>query len=70
MVIIKYILSLPILTLSGFILIGLRASNIAPLLFRRAGSQTTMPSSMAIAAITTMGYAGILVGPASVGFVA
>ena len=29
-----------------------------------------MPSSLAIAAITTTGYAGILLGPAVIGFVA
>jgi hypothetical protein len=29
-----------------------------------------MPAGLAIAAITTCGYAGILVGPAGVGFVA
>jgi MFS family permease len=39
-------------------------------LFRRAGSQTVMPAGLAIAAITSMGYAGILLGPAAVGFVA
>jgi hypothetical protein len=29
-----------------------------------------MPPGLAIAAITTMGYAGILLGPAAIGFVA
>jgi hypothetical protein len=58
------------LALAGFLLIGLGAANIVPVLFRRAGSQKAMPAAMAIAAITTTGYAGILVGPAGVGFVA
>lgn len=56
--------------LSGFVLIGLGASNLVPVLFRRAGAQTVMPTGLAVAAITTMGYAGILVGPAGVGFIA
>ena len=56
--------------LSGFVLIGLGASNILPVLFRRAGAQTAMPSGLAVAAITTTGYAGILVGPAGIGVVA
>jgi predicted MFS family arabinose efflux permease len=56
--------------LSGFILIGLGAANIVPVLFRRAGNQTAMPAGLAIAAITTTGYAGILLGPAGIGFVA
>jgi predicted MFS family arabinose efflux permease len=54
----------------GFVLIGLGASNVVPVLFRKAGSQTIMPAALAIGAITTMGYAGILVGPAGIGFVA
>jgi hypothetical protein len=29
-----------------------------------------MPAALAVAAITTTGYAGILVGPAAIGFVA
>lgn len=54
----------------GFVLIGLGAANIVPVLFRRAGSQTVMPPGLAIAAITAMGYAGILLGPAAIGFLA
>jgi len=54
----------------GFVLIGLGAANIVPVLFRRAGSQKVMPAGLAIAAITTMGYAGILLGPAVIGFLA
>lgn len=55
---------------AGFLLIGLGASNLVPVLFRRAARQTVMPTGLAVAAITTAGYAGILVGPAGVGFVA
>jgi hypothetical protein len=56
--------------LLGFLLVGLGASNIVPVLFSRAGTQTTMPVSMAVAAITTLGYTSMLVGPAAVGLVA
>lgn len=58
------------LAFAGFLLVGLGASNIVPVLFTAAGRQTRMPASLAIAAITTIGYAGILVGPAAIGFVA
>lgn len=58
------------LALAGFVLIGLGVSNLAPILFRRAGGQPAMPPALAIAAITTAGYAGILMGPAAIGFVA
>jgi predicted MFS family arabinose efflux permease len=54
----------------GFVAVGLGAANIVPVLFRRAGSQTVMPPGLAIAAVTTMGYAGILLGPAAIGFLA
>ncbi|MEZ2144118.1 MFS transporter [Bradyrhizobium sp. DN5] len=56
--------------IAGFLLIGLGASNLVPVLFRRAAKQTAMPTGLAVAAITTAGYAGILIGPAGVGFVA
>lgn len=56
--------------MAGFVLIGLGASNLVPILFRRAGTQRAMPAGLAVAAVTTTGYAGILVGPAAVGFVA
>ena len=34
------------------------------------GRQTVMPEHVAVPAITTLGYAGILIGPAAIGFVA
>jgi predicted MFS family arabinose efflux permease len=66
------LLTVPVtaIALGGFLLIGLGASNVVPVLFRQAGAQTVMPAGLAIAAITTTGYAGILIGPAAIGFVA
>ena len=61
---------IPVIALSGFFLIGLGASNIVPVFFRRAGSQTSMSPALAVAAIGTFGYTGILVGPAIIGFIA
>lgn len=58
-----------LLPLCGFLLIGLGASNIVPVLFRLAGNQTVMPVPLAVAALTTTGYAGVLAGPAAVGFI-
>lgn len=57
------------LALAGFVLIGFGASNIVPVLFSAAGRQKSMPPALAIAAVTTVGYAGILLGPALLGFV-
>jgi predicted MFS family arabinose efflux permease len=54
--------------LGGFILIGLGAGNIVPILFRLAGTQRAMPKGLAVAALTTAGYGGLLTGPAVIGF--
>jgi predicted MFS family arabinose efflux permease len=56
--------------LLGYALVGAGCSNIVPVLFTAVGRQKTMPQSVAVPAITTLGYAGILVGPAGIGFIA
>ena len=58
------------LAMLGFLLVGFGLANIVPILFRRAGNQTVMPGGLAISAVTTAGYAGVLLGPAGIGFVA
>jgi len=57
-------------TLSGFALLGVGCANIVPVMFTYAGRQHTLPESIAIPVVTTMGYAGILLGPALIGFIA
>ena len=54
----------------GFALVGAGCSNIVPILYTAVGRQKVMPEHLAVPAITTLGYAGILVGPAAIGFVA
>lgn len=56
--------------LLGYTLVGAGCSNIVPVLFTSAGRQTVMPENVAVPAITTLGYAGILIGPAAIGFIA
>jgi len=55
---------------AGFIMVGFGASNLVPIVFTAAGNQTAMPANLAIASVTTLGYAGILAGPALIGFIA
>jgi predicted MFS family arabinose efflux permease len=55
--------------LLGYALVGAGCSNIVPVMFSAAGRQTIMPENVAIPAITTLGYAGILVGPAAIGLI-
>ena len=54
----------------GYALVGIGCANIVPVMFSLAGRQTRMPESVAIPAVTTMGYAGVLLGPAAIGFIA
>jgi len=58
------------LVLFGFILVGVGASNIVPIFFSEGGRIPGIPSTAGIAAITTMGYAGLLAGPALLGYIA
>ncbi|NRN29800.1 MFS transporter [Photorhabdus heterorhabditis] len=51
----------------SFLMIGAGLSNIAPMLFTASGQQKIMPDSLAVAAVSTMGYSGILLGPAIIG---
>ena len=58
----------PALNLIGFAVIGLGAANLVPVVFSAAGQQSDMDPNMAIASVTLVGYAGILLGPAIIGF--
>ena len=54
----------------GYGLVGAGCSNLVPVLFSAVGRQRAMPEHLAVPAIATLGYAGILAGPALIGFVA
>ncbi|WP_414502040.1 MFS transporter [Zymobacter sp. IVIA_5232.4 C2] len=58
------------IALVGYGLIGIGCANIAPIMFSAAGKQKSMPQSIAIPAITTLAYTGVLAGPALIGFIA
>jgi hypothetical protein len=55
-------------SLAGYVLVGLGCANI-PALFS-AGPPDRMPGALAITAVSTLGFAGILAGPALIGFAA
>ena len=57
-------------TLAGFVLIGVGASNIVPVLFSAAGRIPDTAPGVAIATATTLGYTGLLSGPAVIGVIA
>jgi MFS family permease len=58
------------LSVAGYALVGAGCANIVPALFTLTGRQSSMPEAGAVAAVSVLGYAGILVGPAGIGFVA
>ena len=55
---------------AGFVLVGLGAANIVPVFFSEAGRIKNVPGTAALAAVTAIGYAGQLAGPALLGFIA
>ncbi|MGK9170417.1 MFS transporter [Inquilinus limosus] len=60
----------PVAGLIGFALVGIGAANVVPVLFSAAGRVPGMAPGLAISTIATLGYCGILVGPAAIGFIA
>jgi hypothetical protein len=54
----------------GYAIVGIGCANIVPVLYTTIGRQNAMPESVAIPAVTTLGYAGMLAGPAIIGFLA
>jgi len=57
-------------SLIGFVLLGIGAANVVPVFFSEAGRLKDVPAAVAIPAISTLGYAGQLAGPALLGFIA
>lgn len=57
-------------TLLGFALVGIGAANIVPVLITLAGQEKVMPVNMSVAMVATLGYFGVLGGPALIGFIA
>ena len=54
----------------GFVLLGIGAANIVPVFFSEGGKIDGLSPTVAIPMISTLGYAGQLVGPALLGFIA
>ena len=54
----------------AFILIGLGCANIVPVFYSLLKYQKDMPISAAVTSVTSLGYTGVILGPALLGFVA
>lgn len=60
----------PVAGLVGFVLVGIGAANVVPVLFSAAGRVPGVDPGLAISTVAMLGYCGILAGPAAIGFVA
>jgi predicted MFS family arabinose efflux permease len=60
----------PAAALAGFALVGLGFANIVPVLFSAAGQQPGTAPAHGIAAVSSVGYFGLMAGPPLIGFVA
>lgn len=54
----------------AFIVIGVGCANIVPVFYSLLKYQKDMPISAAVTAITSLGYTGVILGPAVLGFIA
>jgi Na+/melibiose symporter-like transporter len=60
----------PGVAIAGFGLVGLGLANVVPTLFSAAGRSKAIPPRIAIAAVASAGYTGLLAGPPIIGFAA
>ncbi|MBD1392694.1 MFS transporter [Mucilaginibacter sp. ZB1P21] len=56
--------------MAGFLLVGFGVSSVVPLVYSAAGKSKTMSAGVALAAVSTIGFMGFLVGPPIIGFIA
>jgi MFS family permease len=57
----------PVAAVAGFALLGAGLSCLVPIVLSAAGEATGLPAGAAIAAISTVGYLGFIVGPPLIG---
>lgn len=63
------LLPTPGLVIAAFFIAGLGVANTVPIAFSAAGNQPGISVGAGMSVVTTMGYAGILLAPSSIGFV-
>lgn len=53
----------------GFLLVGMGVSSVVPLVYGEAGKSKTMSPGVALAAVSSIGFLGFLIGPPMIGFI-
>jgi MFS family permease len=56
--------------MGGFLLVGFGVSSVVPMVYSAAGKSKTMAPGVALAAVSTIGFAGFLIAPPIIGFIA
>jgi MFS family permease len=56
--------------IAGFLLVGAGVSSVVPMVYSAAGKSKTMQPGVALAAVSTIGFMGFLIGPPVIGFIA
>lgn len=56
--------------IGGFLLVGFGVSSVVPMVYSAAGKSKTMSPGVALAAVSTIGFIGFLIGPPVIGFIA
>lgn len=62
--------TIPALVIAGFAMVGFGVSTIIPISYTIAGKSETLKPSVALAAVSTIGFTGFLIGPPFIGFIA
>ena len=57
-------------SITGFILVGAGTSSVVPLVYSAAGRSKKVSPGVALAAVSTIGYLGFLLGPPLIGLIA
>ena len=69
-ILVAMLLPTPWPILLGFMLVGFGVATVVPLVYSAAGRSTSMSAGMALAAVSTVGYTGFLMGPPLIGYLA
>lgn len=56
-------------SVAGFLLVGAGVSSVVPMVFSAAGKSKTMQPGVALAAVSSISFIGILLGPPIIGFI-
>ncbi|GAL85032.1 major facilitator family transporter [Sporocytophaga myxococcoides] len=58
------------IAIAGFLLVGFGVSSVVPLAYGAAGKSTKVPTEIALTAVASIGFIGLLIGPPLIGLFA